>query len=112
MVRHKNDERIRRPVVWVVGASRGIGREIAKQFAFIGCVVCLSSRNARGLRTAAREIAAAGGRAYAFPCDIRRNASVFAIAKEIRKKIGEIEVLVNSAGITVFKSFLDTSLPE
>jgi short-subunit dehydrogenase len=104
--------RFHRPVVWVVGASRGIGREIAKQFASIGCEVCLSARDARGLRSAVREIADLGGRASAYPCDVGRPARVISTARRIRRDHGEIEVLVNCAGITVFKSFLKTSLTE
>src|ERR1051325_386550 len=101
-----------RPVVWIAGASRGIGREIAKQFASIGCVVCLSSRNKRDLRSAVREITDSGGRAQSYPCDISRDAAVRLAAGRIRRDHGEIEVLVVCAGITVFKSFLDTSLKE
>lgn len=103
---------IQQPVVWVTGASRGIGREIAKQFASVGCDVCLSARSARELKDAARRIIDAGGSAYPFPCDISSSASIARTVKSIRKQVGEINVLVNNAGMTVFKSFLNTSLKE
>ena len=101
-----------RPVVWVVGASRGIGREIAKQFASIGADVCLSGRNARELESAVKEITAAGGRAHAFPCNISYPRSVLATVVRIQNRVGNIDVLVNNAGVSVFKSFLETSLTE
>jgi short-subunit dehydrogenase len=104
--------RFHRPVVWVAGASRGIGREIAKQFASIGCTVCLSSRTTRDLRSAVREIAESGGRAQSYPCDISRDAAVVRTAARIRSDHGDIEVLVVCAGVTVFKTFLNTSLNE
>ncbi|HYQ87517.1 MAG TPA: SDR family oxidoreductase [Bacteroidota bacterium] len=106
------DLRLRRPVVWVVGASRGIGREIAGRFAAIGCEVCLSSRNSSDLESAVRQIRRLGGRAHSFPCDIRKINSVSSTARRIRHAVGDVEVLVNNAGITVFKTFIKTSLKE
>ena len=101
-----------RPVVWVVGASRGIGREIARQFAIIGCRVCLSGRNAGELAAAVQQIETLGGRGYAFPCDVSDERIATATVKKIVKRIGRVDVLVNSAGVTVFKSFLHTSSQE
>lgn len=101
-----------RPVVWVMGASEGIGRELASQFASMDSEVCLSARSGRGLRSAVREIIGKGGRAYDFPCDIRDSAAVMNTAHRICKEVGEIDVLINNAGVTVFKPFLETSLEE
>ena len=103
---------VHRPVVWVVGASRGIGKEIAAQFASIGCEVALSGRSIRQLQEVVKTITGLGGRAYPFPCDVMHNASVVAAARRIRSELGDIGVLVNNAGVTVFKSFLDTSVGE
>ncbi len=101
-----------RPVVWVVGASRGIGRAVASHFASIGGILCLSARSTARLRTAVREISRDGGEAYSYPCDISKYRSAAAAAGRIRSERGDIDVLVNCAGITVFKSFLNTSLAE
>ena len=103
---------IQQPVVWVTGASRGIGREIAKQFASVGCDVCLSARSTLELKEISRRIHDVGGRAYPFPCDLSSSASIATTVKTIQKRIGQIDVLVNNAGITVFKPFLKTSLKE
>ncbi len=112
MKRRQGKTRMDRPVVWVVGASRGIGREIAKQFASVGAEVCLSGRSARELESAVKEITLAGGRAHAFPCNISFPRSILATVVRIQNRVGAIDVLVNNAGVTVFKSFLDTSLSE
>lgn len=101
-----------RPVVWVVGASRGIGREIAKHFASIGCEVCLSSRSQRDLRRVAKEITSLGGRAHVLPGDFSEEHEILKTAKRILKTFQRIDVLVNNAGVTVFKSFLETSIDE
>ena len=103
---------VHRPVVWVVGASHGIGKEIAKQFAIIGCEVCLSSRNRQRLHTATKEIIQQGGLAHDFPCDVTRPVSIVTAVERIRRQIGEIDVLILDAGATVFKSFDETSLKE
>ncbi len=103
---------IHRPVVWVTGASRGIGREIAAKFASMGCEVCMSGRDRRALSAAAREIGTTGGRAYPYPCDITRRGAILAAARRIRRERGDVDVLVNNAGITAFKSFLNTPARE
>ena len=112
MPKRTKSARIHRPVVWVVGASRGIGKEIAKQFASIGCEVCLSGRSARELESVVKEITHSGGRAYPFPCNISSPRTILATVVRIKNRVGDIDILVNNAGITVFKSFLDTSLSE
>lgn len=98
-----------RPVVWITGASRGIGKETAKQFASLGCVVCLSSRNVKELKRSAREIEISGGRAHVFPIDISRYGSIRTVHSKIVKKVGHVDIVVNNAGLTSFRSFLDTS---
>jgi len=103
---------IRRPVAWVTGASRGIGREIAKQFASIGCEVCLSARSKERLSSAVKEIVKLGGRAHSFPCDVSSVRVVSNTARCIQREVGRIDLLVNNAGITVFKSVLSTSLSD
>lgn len=112
MKRSPTPAQIRRPIVWVVGASRGIGREIAKQFAAIGAEVCLSGRNARELESAVKEITAVGGKARAFPCNISYPRSILTTVVRIQNRVGNVDVLVNNAGVTVFKPFLETSLSE
>jgi NADP-dependent 3-hydroxy acid dehydrogenase YdfG len=102
----------RRPVVWVVGASSGIGSEIARSFAAIGATVCVSGRRRTLLERLRREIESAGGRALSVPFDVTDPAGTAAAWKAVRKKAGPVEVLVNAAGVTVFKDFLDTTIAE
>jgi 3-oxoacyl-[acyl-carrier protein] reductase len=103
---------IHRPVVWVTGASRGIGKEIAKHFAFIGCEVCVSGRKMNALNAVVKEITKFGGRAYAFQADVQNQRSVHGTYLKIQKKFGGVDVLVNNAGISSFKPFLDTTMKE
>ena len=101
-----------RPIVWITGASRGIGKEVAKQFASIGCKVALSSRSEKELAKLEKEIISLGGIAKNFPCDVANEKSILQTEKNIRKEFGTIEVLINNAGVTVFKSVDKTSTKE
>lgn len=112
MPKRKKKFEFYRPVVWVTGASRGIGKEIAKQFASLGCEVALSARSSSTLQKVVKEIQHFGGRAYSFPCDVSETKEILNTVKSISKKLGNVDILVNNAGITVFKSFLDTTLEE
>ncbi len=101
-----------RPVVWVVGASSGIGREVARSFAAIGATVCLSGRRRVLLERLRREVDAEGGRAFSVPFDVTDARATVAASRRVTKLAGPVDILVNNAGVTVFKSFSDTSPAE
>jgi len=100
------------PVVWITGASRGIGAAIARSFAAVGSHVVLSGRDAGALRRNASLIRKLGGTASYVPCDVGREKSVSIACNAIRKKLKNIDILVNNAGITYFKSFERTTVKE
>lgn len=102
----------KQPVVWVTGASRGIGYEVAKAFAEIGTQVVVTSRNRRKLASLVRQIERKGGYAKAYVCDVSSERSVAATAKQILERLGRVDVLVNNAGVTYFKSLRETSRSE
>jgi short-subunit dehydrogenase len=101
-----------RPVVWIVGASRGIGAEIARQFAMIGGYVILSGRTMSQLRTLQKHIASQGGDAVVQLCDCTKEPSVKNAAAAVIRRYGRIDVLINNAGITSFKYFDTTAIAE
>ncbi|TAK56903.1 MAG: SDR family oxidoreductase [Bacteroidetes bacterium] len=101
---------VTRPVVWVMGASRGIGKEIAIQFSSMGYEVCVSSRSKKNLNYVVKEIKNLGGRASSFPCDVSEMKQILATAKQIEKRFFRIDILINNAGITSFKNVEDESL--
>jgi 3-oxoacyl-[acyl-carrier protein] reductase len=82
-------------VVIVTGASRGIGREIAAQFAANGAQVACVATSLEGAKKTADEI---GGKAFA--CDVSDSASVDALIEAVIEQMGTPAVLVNNAGIT------------
>ncbi len=87
-------------VSFVTGASRGIGRAIAKALAAEGATVVLTARDRARLAEAVAEITAAGGRGEARAMDVADRASVEAAFDEVVKAHGRIDHLVNNAGIT------------
>ena len=84
----------------VSGASRGIGRAIAKALAAQGALVVLGARDAAKLAEVAGEIAAAGGRAEAQALDVTDRPSVEAAIARVLSAHGRIDHLVNNAGVT------------
>ncbi|MFB6281319.1 MAG: beta-ketoacyl-ACP reductase [Haloferacaceae archaeon] len=90
----------------VTGASRGIGRAIALELARAGATLAV---NYRSSRERAAEVAAAiedhGGRAVAVRADVSDADAVAAMRDEVHDAIGEVDVLVNNAGITVDRKF-------
>jgi len=99
-------------VVLVSGASDGIGKALAEAFATHGDVVALLSRNRGRLAKVRKGIQQAGGKAEAFPCDVRREREVAAAARRVVQRFGGVDILVNSAGVTYFKSIEQTSPKE
>lgn len=99
-------------VVWVTGASRGIGAAIAHAFAAIGAHVIVSGRSRESAANVAARIRSEGGSATVVQMDVASSKSVRAAAEKIRTKFGEVNVLVNNAGVTSFKKFEQTTLDE
>ena len=84
----------------VTGASKGIGRAIAKALAAEGATVVLGARDAGRLEAAVAEILAAGGKAEARSLDVADKASVEACFDAVLKAHGRLDHLVNNAGVT------------
>jgi len=84
----------------VTGASRGIGRAIARGLAAEGAHVVLGARDAAKLAEAVAEIESAGGRAEPLALDVAERASVEAVVAHVVSVHGRIDHLVNNAGVT------------
>ena len=84
----------------VTGASRGIGRAIARALAAEGAHVILGARDQAKLADAVGEIASAGGSAEALALDVADRASVEAGIARVLGTRGRLDHLVNNAGVT------------
>ena len=89
----------------VTGASAGIGRAIAREFADHGWDVAVLARDRARLETAAAEIRDRGVRALPIVTDVADFAAVEAAAIRVEQELGPIDVWVNNAMATVFAPF-------
>ena len=95
----------------VTGASAGIGRATAVEFARHGWRVALLARGIDGLEAARLEVEGAGGAALVIETDVADPAQVDAAASRVESEWGPIDVWVNNAMATICSRFLDVS-PE
>jgi NAD(P)-dependent dehydrogenase (short-subunit alcohol dehydrogenase family) len=86
-------------VAVVTGAAGGIGSAIAKRFASEGSSVALLDKDAKKLKTLAKEISKSGGQAEAFSVDITNSKDVAKAVKAAAKIFGKITLLVNAVGL-------------
>jgi NAD(P)-dependent dehydrogenase (short-subunit alcohol dehydrogenase family) len=89
-------------IVMITGASAGVGRAVALAFGRRGACVGLFARGRAGLEGAAREVAAAGGRALVLQGDVADADRVEAAAASIEQTFGPIDICVNNAMASVF----------
>lgn len=98
--------------VVITGASRGIGEATARHLAELGASVVLAARTLSDIEHIASEIDAAGGKAWAFACDVSGYNNVKDLMEFAKAKTGRLDVLVNNAGLIDPIARLADSDPE
>lgn len=91
---------LRDKVALITGAARGIGREIALNFARQGADVAVVDISLADAEAVASEIRSMGRRAVAVSGSVGNSADVEAFVAKISAELGRIDILVNNAGIT------------
>ncbi|HEY8869681.1 MAG TPA: 3-oxoacyl-ACP reductase family protein [Candidatus Limnocylindrales bacterium] len=100
-------------VVLVTGSSRGIGAEVAVKAAAEGARVAIHyRRSADAGRGTLERVRSAGGEAEAFMADVADGPQAERLVEEVIDRFGRVDGLVNNAGLTLVKPFLDTEPSE
>jgi len=86
-------------VVYVTGGSRGIGWASARAFAECGASVAICGRDIERIEARESELKQAGVKAMGIHCDVSSPAEVKEAFKKIQKEFGQLDVLINNAGI-------------
>jgi len=97
--------------IWITGASSGIGKAVALEFAKIGCNVFVSARRAQELERLRDESGKLSDNIFPFPCNIASSTNVDQTVKKIVNEY-DLNCLINNAGVTSFKHASDNSVNE
>lgn len=105
----KNDSQLKGKTVAITGATKGIGKETAKLLSRLGANLILGARNETELNKVASELETT---ALAIPLDVSKEESVRHFAEEAILHFGQIDALINCAGIGIFDSVLTLSIED
>jgi 3-oxoacyl-[acyl-carrier protein] reductase len=105
-------ESIKGKIALVTGAGKGIGKAIALALADEGVHVGLIARTESDLQTLAEDIEAKGVKAAFAVTDVSSIESVNTAVSMIQQALGNVDILINNAGIAKFGKFLDLEPEE
>lgn len=95
----------------ITGGGRGIGRATALALAKEGVNIGLIGRTSANVEKVAEEVKALGVKA-AFAADVKDADQVNQAVAQVKEQLGDIDILINNAGISKFGGFLDLSADE
>jgi 3-oxoacyl-[acyl-carrier protein] reductase len=96
----------------ITGASRGIGRAVARQLGLLGASVAICARNHDELERTAAALHQEGITTLPIVADVTRPADVERFVQKAGRELGEIGIVVNNAGIGIFGPFHERSESE
>lgn len=99
-------------VAVITGATSGIGRETAREFAAAGSKVVVAGRRQERLVELVKEIESKGGKALAVATDVAEQAQVENLIAATVETFGRVDVLVNNAGVAIASRFLEMPLED
>lgn len=97
-------------IVWITGASSGIGEALAKALALKGAKLILSSRRSEELERVKKSLKLSDSDILILPLDLAETAKTDTLTKQVIEKFGRIDILINNGGISQRSLTKDTSL--
>ena len=95
-------------IVWITGASSGIGKELAIQLAQEGARIILTARSEDKLQALKTELK--GEQHWIVPMDLMKVDEIPNKVEEVLQQVGHIDILINNAGISQRSKAIDTSI--
>ena len=102
----------RKRTAFVTGASQGLGAALALRLAQDGYDVAVSGTNVGNLKATVAALEATGAHVVAVPLDLRSQTSTEQAMAQVIRVFGELDVLVNNAGVTTRSLAVDTTREE
>jgi short-subunit dehydrogenase len=99
-------------VVWITGASSGLGKYMAYEFAKQGAVLALSARREEQLQTVSAEVNRLGSKCLVLPCDVLDEMQLEETVAKIIQEYGKLDVAVANAGYGVVGKIKNLSAKE
>jgi 3(or 17)beta-hydroxysteroid dehydrogenase len=104
--------RVQDKVAIVTGGAGGLGRAEALLLAKEGAKVVITDLDQAAIETVAADIVGLGGKALATKHDVTSESEWGSVIERTLKEFGRLDVLVNNAGVIIYKTIEDTSLAE
>uniref|UniRef100_A0A8D1WBF0 Short-chain dehydrogenase/reductase family 16C member 6 n=1 Tax=Sus scrofa TaxID=9823 RepID=A0A8D1WBF0_PIG len=96
-------------IVLITGASSGLGRLMAIELASLGAILVLWDINEENNMETCRLVKEKGAvKAFAYKCDCSHRQEVYRVAKQVKRDVGDVTILINNTGVITGKQFLDT----
>ena len=99
-------------VIWITGASSGLGKYMALEFAKQGAKLALSARRVDKLEEVLQQVKALGAEGFLVPCDVLEESEIEKAVQEVISHFGRLDVAVANAGYGVFGKIEDLSAKE
>ncbi|XP_077208472.1 epidermal retinol dehydrogenase 2-like isoform X2 [Paroedura picta] len=95
-------------IVLITGSANGIGKQMALNFAQLGAILVLWDIDEEGNKETAALAEKKGALAvYTYKCDCGKREEIYAVADQVKKEVGDVNILINNAGILNGKNFID-----
>lgn len=96
-------------IVLITGAGCGLGRLMALEFGKLGCKLVLWDINSDNIEMVAAELRQQEVEAHTYTCDVSNSESVYSVANKVKTEVGQVDILINNAGIISGRTILDCS---